>query len=308
VQSQISYHHPSPLGIHLDNKVDVVVDFCDPVDLETAVHTIFEVQSFFNLVMQSKQPIREFSVIRNSETQQQTETRVYIVLDQQPNADRLDYRDFLISGGLNRTEFATVFLNWFKASDQTRSARRRFLEGFCQRHNFTVDRFVGAANCFDLLPGELFVRREPLATEIEAFIDDVTKKARALSGKEFRERALGNIGRLKGINLSDKIMQRYESLPRILKGLIPDAPFAVRQCVRTRNYFVHGSDPRIPLIAVYEFLPFFTGLLEFIFVTADLNEIGWDADRWIKQFSTNCPVRSFLSSFESELAELRKVS
>jgi hypothetical protein len=141
-QSHFSYQYPSPHGIRLDNKVDIVLDFREPVDFEGAVHTIFEVQSFFNMLMQSKQPVGEFSVIRNPETKQRTETRVYIVLDQTPNTDRLDYRDFLISGGFNRKEFATVFANWLNANEHTRSARRRFLEGFCQRFNFSIDRFA----------------------------------------------------------------------------------------------------------------------------------------------------------------------
>jgi hypothetical protein len=106
---------------------------------------MFEVQLFLNLVMQSEQPIGKFSIIRAPETTDQRETKVYMALDQGRNTDRLDHRDFLISGGLDREELSLVLLNWLGASDDERNARRRFLKGFCQRSNFSVDRFIGAA-------------------------------------------------------------------------------------------------------------------------------------------------------------------
>jgi hypothetical protein len=189
---------------------------------------------------------------------------------------------------------------------ETRSACRRFLEGFCQRNNFSIDRFLGAANSFELLPNGSFMARQ-LARDAESFVRDTRCKARKLSDASLREQALSMIGRLGATSLTDKILQRYDSLPEVLRVITQGAHAAIRQAVRIRNYFVHGADPLLPREAVFEFLPFFTNLIEFTFVTAFLVERGWNADRWIKSPSTRCPLRDFLRGFEADTRRLSEL-
>jgi hypothetical protein len=86
-----SHRFPSPYGIELKNKVQIIIDFKEPVDLKEALRAIFEVHSLFSLLMQSKQSIGVFSVIGAAGTQEQTETSVYLSLDQERNEDRLDF-------------------------------------------------------------------------------------------------------------------------------------------------------------------------------------------------------------------------
>jgi Apea-like HEPN len=132
------------------------------------------------------------------------------------------------------------------------------------------------------------------------------EKARELTDAGFRNRALSNIGSLKGVNLTDKIVQRFNSLPPALKVHFKDAPLVIRKSVGVRNYFIHGSDPKINPGAVYEFLPFFTKLLEFVFVTSYLTDLGWSAERWIKKFSPSCLLKDLIESFEADVAKLRR--
>ena len=255
-------------------------------------------QSFFNLVMQSRQPIRSFSIIRDANTKEQTETLVYVSADQRKRKDQLDFREFLISGGIDRDEFARVLIRWLACDVETHSARRRFLEGFVQRSVYTIDRFVGAANSFDLLPKTAFASIPGPPLEVAEFINDAMNRARMISDEVFRDRALSNLGRVTGINLAAKICMRYDSLPSKLRQMLPKGETVVRQCVRVRNYFVHGTDPRLPLHMLYEAMPFFTNFLEFTFVASDLNECGWDAERWLKLPFSTCPLRWFLRDYE----------
>ena len=63
-------------------------------------------------------------------------------------------------------EFAEVLRNWMAADAARLDARVRFATCFDQQRSFSIDRIVGAANMFDILPVAAFPAVEALAPDV----------------------------------------------------------------------------------------------------------------------------------------------
>jgi hypothetical protein len=95
-------------------------------------------------------------------------------------------------------------------------------------------------------------------------------------------------------------------LPLNLRKRVSEMPFLIDHCVRSRNYFVHGSKPKLPIDATRDFLFLFTDTLEFIFVMAELVECGWNYNRWIKQPGGSDRFKDYIMSYAEALKTVKK--
>ena len=161
---------------------------------------------------------------------------------------------------------------------------------------------MSAANCFDLLPRGSSEGSD-IPPDVNALLEEFRGRAKLLSDLRFRDRILNSIGVIKSVNLGTKIEREYDSLPQVLRSRLAQSKFMVGRCVLTRNYFVHGADPKCHLDLVHEMLPFLTDFLEFVFVAADLNRCGWDAQRWLSRDRWRSPVWGFLREYDANLAK-----
>jgi len=140
---------------------------------------------------------------------------------------------------------------------------------------------------------------------VKALISEVRRKAREIADDAYRERLLNALRRATGMNLVEKIAHRLSRVPECLRNQMPQAVQVVAGCVRARNYFVHGSNPKLPLEVVYSLSRFFTDTLEFIFVVSDLADCGWNAERWLNEGTGHSPFHNYLLSYSQNLERLR---
>jgi len=166
-------------------------------------------------------------------------------------------------------EFASIMTGWFSRNedDSRRSAIWRFLDCF-HRETFSPDRHIGAANMFSLLPK--CDRRFQNGKQIEDLrkIIDHRKKP-----------------------VVDALASEL-TLPRLDE--------VVKYAVDCRNYYVHGTKPKLN----YEqgsIRIFLTQSLEFIFGASLLLECGWNIVRWKKRANMSHPFSAYLQEYEANL-------
>jgi len=300
---------PSPSGIRVENEVRVEIKFPGAVTLDQAIPVLFVLQSFIELVSQSKQNIDKIT-LAHKDGPQETPLALYLPNEDVEPVEELRPTDALINGGLCPTEFETTLKAWLTNDADLRSARRRFLEGFRDGDHYTTDRLVGAANAFDLLPERCFQPRKPLAGGLETLLSSLRNQVQEAAAKDpevcdHREQFLNALGRIGGLNLRAKILMRYTSIDGALKSGLADMEALIRRCVLARNYFVHGSEPHISPKATYDLAPFFTDTLEFIFAVSDLQSCGWNTGRWAKESYSRSRLKLYLENYAHNIKRLR---
>ncbi len=296
---------PSPRGINVKNEVRVNLKFEKPVNLEDALRTTYEFTSFCEIVAQNRQCVRDIEIQHKNTMDRESHIWLYVSNAETEEGTRTDFRDHLISGGLHKQEFETVLTRWMEGQQDYRSARHRIGECFRHGNYYTIDRLVGAANAFDLLPNEA-VGKPDLPRSVLKSLSCLIEEARNLE-PPYREQVLDNLSRVKGSNLRQKITARFKVLPAALQRHFLDLEFVVDHAVRARNYFVHGSKPKLSVTNTYNLMFYLTDTLEFIFVASDLSECGWDYARWLKQANMG-RLRQYARSYDLHLAELKKAS
>jgi len=300
---------PSPSGIRVENEVRVEIQFPGAVTLDQAIPVLFVLQSFIELVSQSKQNIEKIALV-HKDGSLETPLELHLPNEEAEPIDELRPTDALINGGLCPTEFETTLKAWLTDDADLRSARRRFLEGFRDGRHYTTDRLVGAANAFDLLPTRCFPSPKPLAGGVETLLAGLRNQVQEASAEDpnvcdHREQFLNALGRIGGLNLRNKILMRYASIDSALKAGLSNMEGLIRRCVLARNYFVHGSDPGISPEATYDLAPFFTDTLEFIFAVSDLQSCGWNTGRWAKESYNRSRLKSYLETYANNVKRLR---
>ena len=190
-----------------------------------------------------------------------------------------------------------------KSHSEHQSARQRIVQGFRVRI-YTIDRLVGAANAFDLLPDPTAAK--PLSKKVMKTLAALKQDARSLASP-YREQILNSLGRVQGRTLRKKIEARFGALPSGLRQRLPEMAFVIDHCIRTRNYFVHGSEAKLSAAAIQEQIYFMTDTLEFIFIASELSRCGWKFARWLEQ-STGGRFKSYLRSYDLSLQELKTIA
>jgi hypothetical protein len=294
---------PSPNGIDLKNEVRISIKFDNSRQLAAALSAVFEFRLFCEVVSQTKQCIRNVSLRHKNSGDDEARIQLASSYEETDAGRETDFRDNLVSGGLHRAEFKHVLERWMKSHSEHQSARQRIVQGFRVRI-YTIDRLVGAANAFDLLPDPTAAK--PLSKKVMKTLAALKQDARSLASP-YREQILNSLGRVQGRTLRKKIEARFGALPSGLRQRLPEMAFVIDHCIRTRNYFVHGSEAKLSAAAIQEQIYFMTDTLEFIFIASELSRCGWKFARWLEQ-STGGRFKSYLRSYVLSLQELKTIA
>lgn len=194
----------------------------------------------------------------------------FAMSEERKEVEELMPTDALINGGLHEEEFTRVLIAWMDSTAERGAARRRFIDNFRRGRSLNTDRLVGAANAFDILPATDFAKQGALPPEVGSllaeFEKEIKEKAKSSAAvKEYRERLLNNLGLVRGLNLRNKVLQRWSSVSPCITTRLSGMPEAIAHGVRARNFFVHGTPINITTEDLYSLAPFFTDTLEFVF-------------------------------------------
>lgn len=297
-----SERFPSPSGIELRNRVRVTCDFAVSRTLEGTVDALYEIMPFFELVSQSRQNIENIALTHVEAPERELPLALHLVNLEHTSVENLEPTDALVSGGLQPEEFGRTLTGWINTMARRRTARYRFVQGFRRGHKYEIDRLVGAANAFDLLPSSDFDKSASLPPEVEALLSGFEHevKARAKSSSQvnnYRDRILNLLGLNRGLNLRNKVFQRYATLSPVLKGKLAGMEEIIGCSVSARNFYVHGTPTKFSAVDLHALSIFFTDTLEFIFATTELQLCGWSAERWAKESYSHSRLKWYISNF-----------
>ena len=202
-------------------------------------------------------------------------------------------------------QFATVLRRWLEMDRVRQDARVRFANGFKQQRSFPIDRMVGAANMFDILPDDAFPAAAPIAQDITEAKWVAKRAFRALPVSPERESVLNALGRIGRPTLRSKIRHRAELVSRALREPLAHLDVVTDEAVRCRNHYVHGSPGSFDYSQHGGAFTFLTGALEFLFAASDLIDAGWDIAGWRSRGSVLAhPFSRILHLWEAEAEQI----
>jgi hypothetical protein len=194
--------------------------------------------------------------------------------------------DLLMDAVRDTRSFSDVLSNWLVRHHEWRDARGRFFNSFAGQKSYTIDRLIGAANMFDILPQAAVPSDVEVSTELATAAALVKSAFKRLEATPERNSVLSAIGRIGKANLKQKIQHRAQVLLNAVPERFPDLIFVLDEAVNCRNYYVHGNSPRFDYDQNFNAVVFFIDALEFVFAASDLIEAGWDVRVWADQYSS----------------------
>ena len=298
-------------GIRLRNNVRVVVDFGQAIDFYDAVSRVTRVIEYVGLIVGRPQNLRALDIRLASDGEVPLYLRVHWSLS--PRRDvrtewgaRPSTFDLLLDPCRAPEEFAGVLERWFSCQDMRHDARWRFFNSFARQRQYDIDRLVGSANMFDILPDSVFPASAAISEELREAQANSRAVFRALPQSLERDSVLGALGRVGKLALKHKVRARAEVVIKCAGEWFEDLCLVAGEGVNCRNYYVHGGDARLDYYRNTAAVDFFTDTLEFVFAASDLIDAGWDIKSWIKQGTTMThPFGRYRASYPKALQEFR---
>ncbi len=308
-----SYSSPGPRGIKVENKIRVNIEFDAPIDVDGAIRKVLMLLRFLEIVAGRKQRVEQLTILTAAEGGGHCPLDVYWSMNS-PGAQSSDSSrgpnsyDLPIQAAREPAAFSAILTRWVDRDAELLASRARFSTAFGHQRSYNVDRLVGAANMFDILPPSLV----PSDVQLTPDMEDARAKARILF-KELpispeRDSVLGVLGRLGQASLKQKVRSRAAVVTQRAGAKFPELELVVDEAVNCRNHFVHGSGTKMDYEENFDQVTFFTDTLEFVFAASDLIECGWNATLWSQKMSSlSHPFDRFLKGYDAALEELKRV-
>jgi len=183
-------------------------------------------------------------------------------------------------------KFSGVLRNWLERQEDWAGARWRFFNSFGKQRNYDIDRLIGSANMFDVLPDSAVPTDLQLSDVLKAAQSKGQEIFSALPQSPERDSVLSALGRVGKSSLKHKAQYRAQLIIDASATPFSELLWVLGEAVRCRNYYVHGSKPRFDYDRNFDAVTFFTDTLEFVFAASDLIEAGWDINAHISAGTT----------------------
>ena len=206
-----------------------------------------------------------------------------------------------------RPNFQRCCTGWLDSAPVVGDARGRFGSAF-HSGAYGIDRIVGAANMFDLLPDTYVPRKKELDEPTRALVDETRARFKALPESFARHSVLSALGRVGSASLADKICHRADVLIEADADAFAELHLPCRQAVLCRNHYVHGGESAFEYREKFNEFAFLVDTLEFVFAASELIELGWDYHAWQgKRFGPSHKFGRYVADFEENLRNLKQV-
>lgn len=277
-------------GIGIDNEVTVNIKFSDAKTPSEALRELHTLHSLLELCLGSRQRFQwnELNLTQRDEKHPEIgkTARLYWSLGSArvEHQDRPYQMDVLLSPERRPGEFKKVVSSWMDSMETMGDPRERLATAFFGRYG--VDRIVGAANMFDLLPETHAPKKREIDTELREAVAASRQIFATLSDSSARQSMLSALGRVGTASLRDKVYHRADKILAVAPEMFPSLHLPCRQAVLARNHYVHGGKASFDYQKESADFVFLTNTLEFVFAASDLIEMGWDLMAWIEEGST----------------------
>lgn len=309
----ISYSSPNTEGIRINNTVVISLEFKDAIDIDAALESVLKVLRFLEIIAGRPQHISELRLLPVSIADYSKTLGMYWCMpphyDCKSESRKPHFIDMLLQATGNPEEFSNVLKQWLKRGDGWKDARYRFSMLFSQQNSYSIDRIVGAANMFDILPSYAVPASVTLPTETAEARENARKMFLSLPISPERDSILSALGRMGKPSLKRKVRSRVKLITDSVGAQFPELEYVTDQAVDCRNYYVHGSVRKIDYGAHFSQVFFLTSTLEFVFAVSDLIESGWNINAWITKSSTlSHPFSWYKFNYAKMLAELKEIT
>lgn len=314
--NRTSHAMGSSKGVGIDNEITVSLEFVVPATVAKAFASLSTLHSFFELCLGRRQRYLwiEAELVREEkvETDDQIASRLEVYwsyCNEQVSGETgpTQYGDVLLDPGAQKEEFAKVLSGWLDSASSMGDARSRCASTF-HSGSYGVDRIVGAANMFDLLPDTHIPSKITPDKQTRDAVKESRKRFKALPDSFARQSMLSALGRVGTASLRDKICHRADILTMADSERFAELHLPCSQAVLSRNHFVHGSEAGFNYREEFTAFAFLTDTLEFVFAASDLIELGWDYNSWREKGSSlSHSFGSYVVNYEENLRMLKKL-
>lgn len=308
----ISFRSPGPEGIHIDNSIRLNIAFSSEKTVEEAIASLLDILRFLEVIAGRPQNISKLAFMPASVGEHPKVLDVYWCMPPRRDCDEESRKprptDLPIQAAMKPDEFTSVLKRWLERHDEWRNARARFSTAFAYQNKYDVDRIVGAANMFDILPSSACPETVTLPADLVQALESARKAFQALPASPERNSVMNALGRIGKATLKVKVRSRAKLITDIVGDRFPELDLVVDQAIDCRNHYVHGSDTKIDYSKHFYQVQFLTDTLEFVFAASDLVESGWDITAWTKQSSTlSHPFGQYHVNYARQLSELKEL-
>ena len=296
------------------NEVSIGIDFPDPIDIWELQRILGRILRFLGIVIGRPQNLLKVEIHNQFDQEPPLSSSVYLngfpSRPQRNERKQPNWFDTLIDAGNEPSVFANLLSAWLSRDDKWTPARVRFMDGWGKQGSYGADRIVGAANLFDLSPGDAAPAARPLPNDLSRAIERSQALFSELPENAERDSILGYLGQVGKPTLKNKIKHRAETYVTVALGKdLPELDLVIDAAVELRHLYVHGdrSNQRRAQLADHCTI-FLTNTLEFIFGVSDLVESGWDLGQWRHQQALGFhPFANYLEEYAKGLAALKRV-
>ncbi|RXT62373.1 hypothetical protein B1F74_18530 [Pseudomonas syringae] len=293
-------------GISCENDISASIKFFSPVNFDAAYDCVMTFARFFSIMAGRTQALSAVK-LRKVGLPENSLLDIYSSFTAPVSGAPIQHsRDIPISPIHRPEEFSIVLNNWLSRESEWSVGRIQYLNGLAKSRSYDTDRLVAAANAFDILPSSATVADSPVSEEFESARTKCLDILIGLPKTDDRASAIGVLKRWGRANLRSKVLHRATIVKAQMPQISEHIDEILVMAIKTRNYFVHGSDD-FNYIKYERFLPTFTDALEFIFSVSDLIECGWSSSEWLKKTpSSDHNYGAFLSSLPTTAIELKE--
>lgn len=308
-----SYRSAHSKGISIANQIGITFEFTCAKTLDEATRAVWQLHSLFELVLGRRQRLFQIELETTHATKETPDAPAWPRHEMHWSYCNENVRgetrpthvlDVMLRPDARKEEFAAVVSNWLNTAPVMGEARSRFASGFYD--DFQINRIVGAANMFDLLPND----RAPKTKEVDPQTREAVEKSRALfkslPESAARQSLLDALGRVGAATLRDKVLHRAGIVQRGSGGAFKGIEIPCNQAVLCRNHFVHRRQAAFDYAENFNAFAFLTSTLEFVFAISDLIELGWGFEKWREHgFTMRTELSAYVINYNNNLAELK---
>lgn len=298
-------------GIGIKNEVTINIEFSEAKILDDSIDTLHTLHRLFEISLGYRQRYRwiELELARRSKIAThdlpQKASLYWSLCNERVETDtKGSLNNVLFSPDRHPEEFSKVAAEWMNSTDSMGEPRVRFATAFFG--NYSIDRIVGAANMFDLLPERLSPGTKKINVELKNAVAECRKIFEALPDSFAKQSVLSSMGRIGKASLRDKIYHRADTIIAVAKENFPDLYLPCHHAVAARNHYVHGSTRSFDYQQNFPEFAFITDTLEFVFAASDLLDLGWDLKRWMREgLSMTHPLGAYVINYPDNIRRLQ---
>ena len=247
-------HNPSfnlggPEGVWLKNTISVTIAFNEEQVFDEAIFRSSTLLRYLGMLVGRPQNLCSLSLRIKSDSGGPGILEIYWSLpprrDSSKEREEPHPADVLLQGAIEPEQFSTVMAGWLHRQQSWHAARMRFDTSFAEQRHYDINRLIGAANMFDILPSSAIPRDVDLTDELKAAKDYSLRMFKSLQPSPEQESVLSTLGRMGRRSLKHKIRHQVDILVAATGDRFSRLPLVTDdEAVNCRNHYVHGSDPR----------------------------------------------------------------